>query len=71
MCVCVCVCNRIHVQLESLNECQLFPSVCRLTVNCKESDYSLVNCRIVCFFMWCCASASAAQSRHKQYDDLK
>ena len=32
------------------NECQLFSSVYRLTVNCEESDCSLVNCNIVCFF---------------------
>jgi hypothetical protein len=51
-----------------LNECQLFSSVCRLTVNCEESDGSLVNCHIVCFCMWLCASASVARSRHKQYE---
>jgi hypothetical protein len=62
------VCNRIQVQLKGLNECQLFSSVCRLTVNCEESDCSLVNCHIVWFFMWRCASASAARSRHKQYE---
>ena len=36
--------------IKDLNECQLFSSVCRLTVNCEESDCSLVNCHIVCFF---------------------
>jgi len=55
------------VSIKILNECQLFSSVCRLTVNCEESDCSLVNCHIVCFFMWHCASASVAQSMHKQY----
>ena len=28
--------------IKDLNECQLFSSVCRLTVNCEESDCSLV-----------------------------
>jgi hypothetical protein len=71
--VCVCVCNRVHVQLESLNECQLFSSICWLMGICEESDCSLVNCHIVCFFMWRCASASAACRRHKQYErsDMK
>jgi len=54
--------------IKSLNECQLFSSVCRLTVNCEESDCSLVNCHIVCLFMWRCVSASAVRSRHKQYE---
>ena len=36
--------------IKGLNECQLFSLVCRLTVNCEESDSSLVNCYIVCFF---------------------
>jgi len=36
--------------IKGLNECQLFSSVCRLTVNCEESDCSLVNCHIVCCF---------------------
>ena len=36
--------------IKGLNVCQLFSSVCRLTVNCEESDCSLVNCHIVCFF---------------------
>ena len=36
--------------IKGLNECQLFSSVCRLTVNSEESDCSLVNCHIVCFF---------------------
>ena len=36
--------------IKGLNECQLFSLVCRLTVNCEESDCSLVNCHIVCFF---------------------
>jgi hypothetical protein len=84
------VCNRIQVQLNVsvnlhviyLNKCQLFSSVCRLRVNCEVSDCCLVDCHIVCFFMWCslvnchivclfmwrCASASAARSRHKQYE---
>jgi hypothetical protein len=61
------MCNRFQVQLKGLNECHLFSSVCGLTGNCEESDCSLVNCHIVCF-MWCCASASAVQSRHKQYE---
>ena len=68
MCVCVCVCNRIQIQLKCRNECRFFPSVCRLTVNCEEPDCSLVNCHIVCFFVWHCASASAMQSKHKQYE---
>jgi hypothetical protein len=54
--------------IESLNECQLFSSVCRLTMNCEESDCSLVNCHIVFLFMWHCASASIARIRHKQYE---
>jgi hypothetical protein len=33
-----------------------------------ESDCSLLNCHIVCFFMWRCASASVPWSRHKQYE---
>ena len=59
--------NWIQVHLKGLNECQSFSSVCRLTVNCKVSDCSLVNCHVVCF-MWRCASASAARSRHKEYE---
>jgi hypothetical protein len=35
-------------------------------VNCEGSDCSLVNCDIVCFFMWLCASASVPRYRHKQ-----
>jgi hypothetical protein len=54
--------------IKSLNYYQLFSSVCRLTVNCEMSDCSLVNCYIVCFFMWHCASASVARSMHKQYE---
>ena len=38
------------VSIKDLSECQLFSSVCMLTVNCEESDCSLVNCHIVCFF---------------------
>ena len=63
----LCVCNRIEVQLKGFNECQLFSSICRLMGICEESDCSLVNCHIVCF-MWRCACASAARSRHKQYE---
>jgi hypothetical protein len=37
-------------------------------MNCEVSDCSLVNCHIVCFFMWRCVSASAARSRYKQYE---
>ena len=62
------VCNSIQVQLKGLDECQLFSSICRLMGICEESDCSLVNCHIVCFFMWRCASASAARSMHKQYE---
>jgi hypothetical protein len=58
------VCDRIGVKVK----CQLFFSICRLTVNSEESDCSLVNCDIVCFFMWRCAAASALRSRHKQYE---
>ena len=36
--------------IKGLSECQLFSSVNRLTVNCEESDCSLVNCHIVCLF---------------------
>ena len=36
--------------IKGLSECQFFFSVSRLTVNCEESDSSLVNCHIVCFF---------------------
>jgi len=54
--------------IKILNECQLFSSVCRLTVNCEESDCSLVNYHIVCLFMWRCVSASVVRSRHKQYE---
>jgi hypothetical protein len=53
--LCVCV-QQDSGSIESLNECQFFSSVCRLRVNCEESDCSLVNCHIVCFFM-CCAFA--------------
>jgi hypothetical protein len=42
-------CTRIHFQLKGLSEFQLFSSVSRLTGNCEESDYLLVNCHIVCF----------------------
>ena len=28
--------------IKSLNECRLFSSICRLTVNCEESDCSLL-----------------------------
>jgi hypothetical protein len=56
------------VSIENLNECQLFSSVFRLTVNIEVSDCSLVNRHIVWFFMWRCASASAARSGHKQYE---
>ena len=38
--------------VKGLNECQLFSSVSRPTVNCEESDCLLVNCHIVCL----CAS---------------
>ena len=39
------------VSIKGLNECQLFSSVSRLTVNCEESDCLLVNCHIiVCLF---------------------
>jgi hypothetical protein len=69
--LCVCVCDRIQVQ--SLNECLLFFSIFRLTVNCEESDCSLVNCDIVCFFMWRCTSASAPRCSNNQYErsDMK
>ena len=33
--------------IKGIKECQLFSSVCRLTVNCEESDCSLVNCHNV------------------------
>jgi len=65
--LCVCV-QQDSGSVKGLNEYQLLSSICRQTVNCEESDSSLVNCHIVCFFMWCCASASAARSRHKQYE---
>jgi hypothetical protein len=54
--------------IKSLSECQMFSSVYRLTVNCEESDCSLVNCHIVCFYMWHCASVAAPQSRHEQFE---
>ena len=64
----LCMCNGIQVQLKFLNECHLSSSVCELTVKFEWSNCSLVNCHIVYFFMWRCASASAARSRHKQYE---
>ena len=44
----LCVCNRIQVQLNGFNGCQLFSLVCRLTVNCEESDSSLVVIHVLC-----------------------
>jgi len=49
-----CGCRSVtqnSVSVKVLNECQLFSSVCCLTVNCEESDCSLLS-HIVCFFMW-------------------
>ena len=60
--------NQNSGSVKGLSECQLFYSLCWLTVNCEVSDCLLVNCCIVCFFMCCCASASAVRSRHKQYE---
>jgi len=62
------MCNRFQVQLKGLNEYQLFSSICQLMGICEELDCSLVNCHIVCFLTWCCASASTVRSRHKQYE---
>jgi hypothetical protein len=73
--VCVCVCARARAQqdsgsIESLNECQLFSSVCRLIVNCEESDCSLVNCHIVCIFM-CHVCASQREVGINSMSDVK
>ena len=73
-CLIYCVCDdtvgvwQDSGSIKSLCECHLFFSVCQLTVNCEESDCSLVYCDFVCFFMWRCASASAPLCRHKQYE---
>ena len=43
--------RRIHVQLKVSMNVSCFPQyVGWQSVNCEESDCSLVNCRIVCFF---------------------
>ena len=42
--------TQVSGSIKGLNECQLFSSVCMLTVNCEESNCSLVNCHIVFFF---------------------
>ena len=48
---------------KGLNECQLFSSVFRLTVNCEESDCSLVNCHVV-FFFWAWGSGVVKALRY-------